>query len=90
MSKYSTDLIHGYKATYNPGENITIVVEQGNYISDIAHRKGSTEDEEKKTGNYQEKNIKNNRNLSALAFEKSPNLQIYIIDYIRSKIQISS
>jgi len=37
VSKYSTDLIHGYKATYNPGENITIVVEQGNYISDIAN-----------------------------------------------------
>ena len=37
MSKYSTDLIHGYKATYKPGENITIVIEQGNYISDIAN-----------------------------------------------------
>ena len=37
VSKYSTDLIQGYKAVYNPGENITILVEQGNYISDIAN-----------------------------------------------------
>lgn len=36
LCKYSTDLIHGYKAQYQPGETLTIVLERGNYLMDFS------------------------------------------------------
>ena len=29
-------MIHGYKATYQPGENLTIVLDSGNYLMDFS------------------------------------------------------
>ena len=36
VSKYSTDLIHGYKDAYKPGETLTIVLDSGNYLMDFS------------------------------------------------------